>query len=125
MRVALGTALAMLCFAANSLLWNFVRALPAALAVVVYALVRTMHISVEGALLAAASGAIASGIGYAIWYVVVPALGAPRAASVQLSVPLLTALVAFGVLGEQPHVQTLIGGGVILVGLALALRPQR
>jgi drug/metabolite transporter (DMT)-like permease len=105
--------------------WNFIRTLPAVLALVGYALARTMHVSVEGALLAAASGALASGLGYAIWYAVVPQLGAARAASVQLSVPLLTALVAFGVLGESPHVQTLVGGGVIIVGLALALRTRR
>ncbi len=107
---------------------NFARTLPVAILLGVYALVgdgarfiSAPHVSIAGALLAASSGAIASGLGYAIWYAVVPTLGAPRAATVQLSVPVITALAAFTVLGEAPHVETLVGGSVILGGLALAL----
>ncbi len=47
-----------------------------------------------------AAGGIASGLGYSLWYAAVPSLGATRAAVVQLSVPVITAIAAVFVLGE-------------------------
>jgi drug/metabolite transporter (DMT)-like permease len=71
--------------------------------------------------LAAASGAIASGVGYSLWYAVVPRLGATRSAAVQLSVPVLAALAAVALLGEPLTGRLVLAGGAILVGIALAI----
>ena len=55
----------------------------------------------RGALLAVLSGAVASGLGYAIWYTVLPALRATHAATVQLSVPVIAAIGGVLLLGER------------------------
>jgi drug/metabolite transporter (DMT)-like permease len=101
---------------------NFVRTVPVALVLIA---IGAHHLTATGVALAAASGGIASGLGYSVWYAAVPALGATRAAAVQLSVPVITALAAL-VLFAEPLRPTLIGGGAaILCGLALALRARR
>ncbi|MEO8548412.1 MAG: DMT family transporter [Kofleriaceae bacterium] len=100
---------------------NFLRTVPVALLRIAFA----RHLTVEGAVLAAASGGLASGVGYSVWYAAVPALGATRAAAVQLSVPVLTALAAM-LLFSEALTPTLAGGGsAIVVGLALALTVRR
>jgi len=83
------------------------------------------HATPKGIALAAASGGIASGIGYSLWYAAVPALGAHRAAVVQLSVPVITALAAVTLLGETMTTTLLAGGAAIVGGLALALIAPR
>jgi drug/metabolite transporter (DMT)-like permease len=99
---------------------NFVRTVPVAIVLIVLG---TRHFTATGIALAAASGGIASGLGYSLWYAAVPALGATRAAAVQLSVPVITALAALALFGE-PLRPTLIAGGIAIVcGLALALAP--
>jgi drug/metabolite transporter (DMT)-like permease len=80
----------------------------------------------HGLALACASGALASGLGYSLWYAALPGMSATRAALVQLCVPLLTAVLAVVVLGEQPSKRLLLAGVLILGGIAIAvLRPQR
>ena len=69
-----------------------------------------------------ASGALASGGGYSLWYAVVPALGATRAAAVQLAVPVLAGLGATAFLGEQLTARVALAGAAILAGIALTLR---
>ena len=64
------------------------------------------------------SGAVASGLGYTLWYRAVPALSRFRAALVQLSVPAVTAVAAWPLLGERitPRLVTaslLILGGIL------------
>ena len=59
-----------------------------------------MHIDDARKPLAAISGAVASGLGYTLWYRAVPALSRFRAALVQLSVPAVTAVAAWPLLGE-------------------------
>ncbi len=83
---------------------NFVRAVPIAviLGVLFY---QSTDIKTAGVVYAVASGAIASGLGYAIWYKTLPHLKATTAATVQLSVPALTA-----------------GGGVMFLSEPLTLR---
>lgn len=76
-----------------------------------------------GLLLAAASGALASGGGYSLWYAAVPRLGANRAAAVQLSVPVITAAAATLLLGEPVTVRLLLSSAAILSGVALSLGP--
>ncbi len=99
---------------------NFLRALPAALALNVALLPASA--TRTGVLLAVASGALASGGGYALWYAVVPALGATRAAAVQLAVPALAGLGATLFLGERLTVRIAVAGAAILAGIALTLR---
>ncbi len=75
---------------------------------------------------AVASGALASGIGYAIWYTALPALKATNAATVQLSVPVLAALGGIVFLGEPLTTRLAIASIAILGGIALVtLEKQR
>ncbi len=100
---------------------NFARCVPVAALLAVVALANGAHASAAGIALAAASGGIASGLGYSLWYAAVPALGATRAAVVQLSVPVITALAAVVVLAEPLRWPLAIGGAAIVGGLAIAL----
>lgn len=77
---------------------------------------------VDGVAYALASGMVTSGLGYALWYRVLPALSAVRAASVQLLVPVLAALAGAVVLAEPITVRALLSGLLILGGIALTLR---
>jgi drug/metabolite transporter (DMT)-like permease len=78
-----------------------------------------------GVLLAATSGAIASGAGYAVWYSVLPSLGATRAAAVQLMVPVITGAGATLLLGEHLTVRVAVAALAIVAGVALASRGDR
>lgn len=75
-----------------------------------------------GLLLALGSGGLASGLGYAIWYSVLPRLGASRAAIVQLLVPVLAASLAVPLLAEALSLRLLGAGALVLCGVGLALR---
>jgi drug/metabolite transporter (DMT)-like permease len=75
-----------------------------------------------GIALAVASGALASGGGYSLWYAVVPALGATRAAVIQLAVPVLAGVGATAFLGERLTPRIATAGAAIVAGVALALR---
>jgi len=101
---------------------NFLRCVPIAAGLVAIALALHAHATPAGIALAAISGGVASGLGYSLWYAALPSLGAPRAAVVQLSVPVLTAAAAIALLGEPLRTTIAIGGTAIVGGLALALR---
>lgn len=75
--------------------------------------------------LAVASGALASGVGYAIWYRVLPSLRATTAASVQLSVPVIAALGGVMFLGESVTVRLVLASLAILGGIALVVLERR
>jgi drug/metabolite transporter (DMT)-like permease len=70
---------------------------------------------------AVASGAFASGIGYAIWYTALPALKAAKAATVQLSVPVIAALGGIVFLGEPLTLRLVLSSVAILGGIALVI----
>ena len=78
-----------------------------------------------GLSLAVVSGAVTSGLGYALWYRVLPQLGASTAGLMQLSVPVIAALGGVVVLAEAPSLRMLGAGAVVLGGIALGLWPQR
>lgn len=99
---------------------NFVRAVPFALAASLLALPH-VSISPQGLLLATLSGALASGLGYIVWYAALPSLSATRAASVQLAVPVLAAVAGVILLDEPLTPRLLAAGSVILGGIALAV----
>jgi drug/metabolite transporter (DMT)-like permease len=100
---------------------NFLMGAPLAVALGA-ALARGTSATIGGIGLAAASGVIASGGGYSLWYAVVPALGATRAAAVQLAVPVLAGLGATVFLGEHLTPRIAGAGAAILAGIALTLR---
>lgn len=81
------------------------------------------HVTPVGLAMAAASGAIASGLGYTIWYAALPALTAWRAAVVQLVVPVLTALAATAWLRERVTGRLMLATALIALGVALTALP--
>lgn len=74
-----------------------------------------------GFLYAAASGGLASGLGYALWYAVLPGLSATSAATLQLSVPVIAAAGGVLLLGEAITWQLLLSSAGILGGIALVI----
>ena len=99
---------------------NFLRAVPIAAALSVFMLNRG-SLDTAGLGYAVASGAVASGIGYAIWYTALPALKATHAATVQLSVPVIAALGGIVFLGESMTLRLVFASVAILGGIALVI----
>lgn len=79
------------------------------------------HVSATGLGLAIASGAIASGLGYIVWYFVLSRLTAMRAATVQLSVPAIAALGGALLLGEAITMRLVVASVAMLGGIAIAV----
>jgi len=102
---------------------NFVRAVPigAALSILRFVIYRDASLDSAGFWLAVSSGAVASGIGYAIWYTALPALRATNAATVQLSVPVIAALGGIVFLGETVTLRLVLASVSILGGIALVI----
>lgn len=101
---------------------NFLRSVPMAVGLSL-GLAASTHWDPRGAIYAVASGAIASGLGYAIWYKALRGLRATSAASVQLSVPVIAAVGGIIFLGESPGQRLVVAALAILGGIALVLRP--
>jgi len=99
---------------------NFIRAIPITCAFSVCAL-PWLSIDAMGVAYAVASGAVTSGIGYAIWYTALPGLQATQAGIVQLSVPLIAALGGIVLLGEPVSMRIGIAAIAILGGIALVI----
>lgn len=100
---------------------NFVRSVPGALLVSAFFWTQRSA-DPEGALLAALSGSIASGLGYAAWYTALPSLGAIAAANAQLSVPVIAALAGVALFGEPITVRLVVSSILVLGGTALAVQ---
>jgi drug/metabolite transporter (DMT)-like permease len=100
---------------------NFLRAVPMAALLLLVIPITGGHVEPRGAVLAIASGAIASGIGYSLWYAALPSLAATRAAIVQLSVPVLAAGAGALLLHELVTARLAIASALILGGIAIAL----
>ncbi len=99
---------------------NFIRCLPVALPLILAgALWRGLDAT--SAAFAVASGVVASGMGYAIWYTVLPALSRTRAAIVQLTVPAIAAAGGVIFIAEPLSLRLLIASAAILGGVAFAL----
>jgi drug/metabolite transporter (DMT)-like permease len=103
---------------------NFLRAVPFAAAL---GLAAMNHSSVDlhGAVYAALSGAITSGLGYALWYAALPALSATSAAIIQLSVPAIAALGGAVLLSEPLTTRLLTASAAILGGIAITTMGKR
>ena len=74
-----------------------------------------------GALYAVLSGALTSGMGYALWYAVLPKLTRTRAAAVQLSVPVLASLAGAVFVGEPLTLSLLLTSAAVLGGIAMVV----
>jgi drug/metabolite transporter (DMT)-like permease len=99
---------------------NFLRTLPFT---VVLSLLMAGHFSVDAAGVGygLVSGALTSGLGYVIWYRVLPALKATSAATVQLSVPAIAALGGVVLLAEPLSPRLVLASVAILAGIALVI----
>ena len=103
---------------------NFLRAVPMAV-VLSAAASATRTLDLRGAIYAVASGALASGVGYAVWYTALRGLRATNAATVQLCVPVIAALGGVVLLSEPLTPRLLIAGVAILGGVALVVLTKR
>jgi len=105
---------------------HFSRAVPMALlASLAFLAVSAPRLTLEGGLLAVASGAITSGVGYALWFAALRGLTATQAAIVQLTVPPLAAAGAVVFLGERLTFRLAVAGALILGGVGLAVGSRR
>lgn len=80
--------------------------------------------SLTGILLAVICGALTSGLGYALWYSVLPNLQQSVAAVVQLSVPIIAILAGALVLGERLSLDIAVAAGLVVAGIGLAVTKQ-
>jgi len=100
--------------------YNFLRSVPLVIVLVVWSIKNT-HFSQEGILLAIISGAITSGIGYAIWYMALGGLSTTLAAVVQLSVPVIAALGGIIFISEPIDFRLIISTLLILGGISIVI----
>ena len=103
---------------------NFALAVPLAVAL---SLARVTVATVDpwGVVYAIASGALASGIGYVIWYTALGGLNATTAAIVQLSVPVIAATGGVVLLGEEVTLRLVAASAAILMGIAMVVLNRR
>jgi drug/metabolite transporter (DMT)-like permease len=99
---------------------NFLRATPMALLLGVV-MMRSANWDGAGIIYAIISGAIASGVGYAIWYTALPGLKATGAATVQLSVPVLAAVGGILFLSEPVTMRLVLASAAVLGGILLVI----
>lgn len=99
---------------------NFVFAAPLGLLVL---LILPDTATARGALLAVISGAVTSGCGYALWYAILPRLGASRAAVAQLTVPVIAALGGLVLLAEGISLRFALAAILVMAGVLLASIP--
>jgi len=107
---------------------NFLRAAPLAFAVTAVALALAtprVFLTWEGVVLATVSGALTSGVAYAVWYAALAHLTATTAATVQLSVPVLAALGGVVLLAEEVTQRLVIASLLVLGGVGWALQGRR
>lgn len=99
---------------------NFIFAVPLVVASSLFFL-SDIHITLRGALLATASGSLASGVGYIAWYSALRGLTASRAATVQLSVPVIAAFGGVSLLSEPITLRLVAASAATLGGVAIVL----
>lgn len=103
---------------------NFLRAAPMSVGVSLWML-GSVAAEPAGIAAAVASGALASGLGYAIWYTVLPSLRSTTAAVVQLGAPVLAALGGIVWLGEPATLRLVLPALAVLGGIALVTLARR
>jgi len=103
---------------------NFMRAVPITVVLSLFML-DMASVDTAGFYYAVSSGALASGLGYAIWYTALPGLKNTSAASVQLSVPVIAALGGIVFLDEPMTLRLVLASVAILGGIALVIVQKR
>lgn len=103
---------------------NFLRTLPIVALLSIFML-KGISLDTAGIWYAVSSGALASGLGYAIWYAALPALNPTNAATVQLSVPVIAALGGIVFLGEPITLRLALTSVAILGGIALVITEKQ
>jgi drug/metabolite transporter (DMT)-like permease len=78
-----------------------------------------------GVALALVAGAVTSGLGYALWYRVLPALAVTTAAVAQLAVPVIAVIAGVLLLGEQLTPRMAAAMALVLGGITVAVVPYR
>jgi drug/metabolite transporter (DMT)-like permease len=99
---------------------NFIRSVPM-IVIAAIPFVSQINLSTRGIVLAILSGAIASGVGYSVWYAALKHHTATRAAVLQLSVPVIAAFGGVLLLSEAMTQRLLIAAAFILGGIGLAI----
>jgi len=99
---------------------NFLRSVPM-IAAVALVFLSDLHLSTRGVILAVLSGAVASGIGYSVWYAALKYHTPTRAAVLQLSVPVIAAVGGIVFLAEAASTRVAVAGALILGGIGLTL----
>lgn len=107
--------------------WNFLLAVPVGLAAgaLLPGGLGGGPMDGQGIVLAILSGAVTSGLGYALWYTVLPRLGAARGAVAQLTVPVIAAAGGLVILSEAPSLRMALSSVLVLGGVALASRSAK
>ena len=100
---------------------NFVRAVPMVACLLAVFMFQAPVLSLNGILLAFASGILMSGVGYAIWYAVLPSLSSVQAAVMQLLVPILAAIGGVLFAHEQITIDLFISSILVLGGILLVV----
>ena len=103
--------------------WNFLLSVP--LVVPLGLAGGVVYPDATGVALAVVSGAMTSGLGYALWYAILPRLEAVRAAVAQLTVPVIAALGGAVLLAELPGLRFWLAAVLVLGGVAWASLPYR
>ena len=100
--------------------FNFVRSLPFVFILLVFTY-QQLDWSNTGIILAIVSGAVTSGIGYAVWYFVLPSLAPTQAAVLQLTVPIIAALGGVVFVSEPITLRLIAASLFVLGGIALVI----
>lgn len=103
---------------------NFIRTVPIALALSLFTL-NDASVDGPGFWLAVCSGALTSGLGYAIWYAVLPELKSTHAATVQLSAPVIATLGGIAFLSEPLTLRLVLASVATLGGIALVILEKK
>ncbi|MFK5914453.1 MAG: DMT family transporter [Woeseiaceae bacterium] len=104
--------------------WNFIGTLP--LVLLTYLIFQDdVYLTQKGIVLAILSGALASGVGYSIWYAALPHLTTTRAATVQLTVPIIAATGGIMLLSEPVSLRLVIASTAVLGGVYLTIKSAK
>ncbi|MFC3120326.1 DMT family transporter [Agaribacter flavus] len=103
---------------------NFLKSLPFAAVLVAFTW-QGISVPADGALYAVISGAVTSGLGYAIWYVCLPHLKSSKAAVLQLSVPVIATFAGILLLDESLSALMIAASCIIIIGIYIALKQQK
>lgn len=104
--------------------WNFIGTIP--LVIITFMVFHNnVQLTQKGIVLAILSGSLASGIGYTIWYKALPHLTATRAATVQLTVPIIAAIGGVILLSEPVTTRMIIASCAVLGGVYLSIKSKK